>query len=185
MVTLHLHVVATQANGSPCVGGKHIPGALVRWGGQIGGIPIIPGETRTGSNGVATIDITGIGCFNIGVSVMTPRGRIGNIEQTGCWWNPVQDVTWAVGVPGACDEGSTASDAGAWLGGFSGITSTVVLVGAAVLLGYVAYRIIRSPGARTKIVETGRGIVETGRGVAKGGRSAVRYAKEQYRKVKG
>lgn len=166
VVTVHLHVVGVSPNGSPCAAGKHIPGALVAWSGAVGSCPQ-GGQVRTGANGVATIEISPLcyGPFTLEISATTPKGRFASMLQDGWWANPVQDVTWVLGVPGACDEGSAAADAGALLGGFGDVAVLLLLLGAVAVGGYIIYRIVRSPERRARIVE--------------GGRSAVRYVRRR------
>lgn len=173
MPLLHLHVVGTKDDGSACPLGKHIPGSLVRWVGAVGICPQ-DGQARTGSNGVAEIDFTGFcsGVFALEITVTTPGGKVGRMVQSGYWANPFQDVTWVLGVPGACEEGDAGADAKAWWDGL-GDVGKFALVGAVVLGGYLVVRAASSPSGRETIRRAGAVAKRTGTRVVRAVRSRI------------
>lgn len=180
MVTLHLHVVGVQADGSDCPLGKHIPGALVQFSGAVGNCPQ-GGEVRTGANGVASIDFSALcyGPFTLAIHVTTPGGKTADLPvQNGYWFPWVGDVTWVVGVPGACNEGKVGADAAAWWDGFGDVGKLAILAGA-LLVGYVVVRAVTSPKGRETIRQTVAGVKRTGEVVKATGTRVVKAVKER------
>lgn len=151
MGVLHIHVSATNADGTPVSGGKHIVGARVLVEGGIGPVPGIHLEGTTGGNGVANIDL-GIlfGTFVLRVTATTPKGKVGQHVFTGIWYTPIFDANWEIGVPGAGDEGSAAADLGAWWDGFGDIGKVAIIAGAVIGIGLIAYIISRWFGRRSR-----------------------------------
>jgi heme exporter protein D len=86
------------------------------------------------------------------------------MPQSGYWAQPWLDVTWALGVPGACDEGSVGADAGAWLGGFGGVVGIAVGIGLLAVATYVVVKVATNQPLREKVAAGGRRVYRYARG---------------------
>lgn len=164
MTNLHLHIVGLEADGSQCPLGRHIPGARVHVEGFLDSFcyrRFIADYISDGS-GVVNFPVPN-SCYNLSIGATTPKGKHSEMRQTGAFLFET-DVTWALGVPGACDEGSAGADAGAWLGGFGGIVGTAVGIGFLALGVWAVVKIASNRPAREKIAAGGREIVRRARG---------------------
>lgn len=146
MVNVHLHIVGTK-DGVQCLP-SHIPGAKV----HIEGYADILCYSRfsqdfiADESGVVNFPLSNT-CFNLSIGATTPKGRHGEMRQSGSFGIIETNVTWVLGVPGACDEGSALADARAAAGGVADLVWLALLLGGAVVAGYV---IVKYVGGRKR-----------------------------------
>ena|SRR3990172_7327386 len=142
MVNLHLHIVGAKPDGVQCLP-SHIPGARVHIEGYLDSFCLrrFVADYVSDRNGVVNFPIPNA-CYDLSIGATTPKGRQSEMRQTGAFTIET-DVTWVLGIPGACDEASAAADAGAAAGGFGEVAGWLLLLGVLAVGGYVVYRVVR------------------------------------------